>query len=144
MVVYPMRFRFAKWACDRLTEVTDFAKKIIFLDEAHLGHLGHTKPARIHWKADTPITSHCLVGILVQRHNWAIFLRKWARSGRHSQWRSLSDHVERVFVHNWRGEYWQNLVSTGWRYVPHSRSYTRFFYSIFKKKRSYLADPILF
>ena len=28
---------------------------------------------------------------------------------------------------NWRGAYWQHLVSTGRRYVPHSRSYTRCF-----------------
>ena len=27
--------------------------------------------------------SHCLVRILVQMHNWAIFLRKWARRGRY-------------------------------------------------------------
>ena len=33
---HPMRFRFAKWACDRLTEDADFGKKkIIFSDEAH-------------------------------------------------------------------------------------------------------------
>ena len=32
---HPMRFRFAKWACDRLTEDTDFGKKIIFSDEAY-------------------------------------------------------------------------------------------------------------
>ena len=33
---HPMRFRFAKWACDRLTEDTDVGKKkIIFSDEAH-------------------------------------------------------------------------------------------------------------
>ena len=32
----PMRFRFAKWACDRLTEDADFGKKkIIFSHEAH-------------------------------------------------------------------------------------------------------------
>ena len=38
------------------------------------------------------------------------------------------DHVERIFVHkNWRGGYWQHLVSTGRRYVPHRRSYTRCF-----------------
>ena len=30
-----MRFRFAKWACDRLTEDADFVKKNIFSDEAH-------------------------------------------------------------------------------------------------------------
>ena len=30
-----MRFRFAKWACDRLVEDADFGEKIIFSDEAH-------------------------------------------------------------------------------------------------------------
>ena len=88
-----------------------------------LSLLGHRKPAYIHWKDDAPKTN--LVRILVQRHNWAIFLRKWARRGRYSQWQSLWGHVEWIFVHkNWRGGYWQNLVSTGRRYVPHSRRYT--------------------
>ena len=33
---HPMRFRFAKWACDRLTLDADFGKKkIIFSDEVH-------------------------------------------------------------------------------------------------------------
>ena len=33
---HPMRFGFAEWACDRLTEDVDFGKKkIIFSDEAH-------------------------------------------------------------------------------------------------------------
>ena len=110
-------------------------KKIIFSDEAHfdlggygsekLSHLGHRKPASIHWKADAPKTSHCLVRIVVQRHNWAIFLWKWARRDRYSQWRSLAGYVERIFVHkNLRGGYWQHLISTGWGYVPHWRSYT--------------------
>ena len=62
--------------------------------QAKLSHLGHR----------TPKTCHCLVQILVKRHIWAIFLRNWARRGRYSQWRSLSGHVERIFVHkNWRG-----------------------------------------
>ena len=95
--------------------------------QAKLSHLRHRKPSRIHWKADAPKTSHCLVRILVQKHNWAIFLWKRERSGLYSQWRSLSNHVERIFVHkNWRGGYWQHLVSTGRRYVPHSQSYTCF------------------
>ena len=63
---HPMRLRFAKWACDRLTEDDDFGKKKInFSDEAYfdlggnvnrqnLSHLGHRKPARIHWKAGAP------------------------------------------------------------------------------------------
>ena len=64
-----------------------FQMKLIW---AKLSPLGHRNPARIHWKAEATITSHCLVRILVQRHNWAIFLRKWARRVRYSQWRSLS------------------------------------------------------
>ena len=33
---HPIRFRIAKWACDRLSEDDDFGKKkIIFSDEAH-------------------------------------------------------------------------------------------------------------
>ena len=80
----------------------------------HLSHLGHRKPARIHWKADASKTSHCLVRILVQRHNWIIFLRKWARRDCYIQWRSLSGHVKRIFIHkNWWEGYWQHLVSTG-------------------------------
>ena len=51
--------------------------------EVKLSHLGHRKPACIYWKTDAPKTSHCLLWILVQRHNWAIYLRKWARRGRY-------------------------------------------------------------
>ena len=141
---HPMRFRFAKWACDRFTEDADFGKKKNHLfiwssfwswricKQAKLLHLGHRKPARIHWIADAPKTSHCLVRNLVQRHNCAIFLWKWASRGRYSQWRSLSGHVKRIFVRkNWREGYWQHLVSTGRRCVPHSRSYTRCFATCF-------------
>ena len=71
-------------------------KKIIFSDQAYfdLGRYvnkqncniwGTENPhARIHWKAKT---SRCLLGILVQRHNWGIFPRKLERRGRYSQWR---------------------------------------------------------
>ena len=61
--------------------------------QAKLSPLGHRKPAHIHWKANAPKTSHCLV----QRHNWLIFLRKWAKRGCCSPWRSLSGHIERIF-----------------------------------------------
>ena len=96
--------------------------------QAKLSHFGQKKPARIHWKGDAPKTIHCLVRILVQRHNWVIFLPKSARRGRYNQWRSLSGHFKRIFVHKncWRG-YWQHLFTTGRRYVPQSRSYTRCF-----------------
>ena len=45
------------------------------------------KKTRTHtlWKADVSKKSHCLVRILVQRHNWARFLRKWASRGHYSQ-----------------------------------------------------------
>ena len=72
--------------------------------QAKLSHLGHRKPACIHWKADALKSSLCLVRILAQRHNFAIFLRKWAERGRYNQWRSLSGHVERIFV------FWQHLI----------------------------------
>ena len=69
MVVYTLEQR---WACDRLTEDVDFVKKIICSDEADfdLGGYVNKQNCRI-WG-----TSHCLVQILVQRHNWTIFLRK--------------------------------------------------------------------
>ena len=34
---------------------------------------------------------------------------------------------------NWREEYWQHLVSTRRRYVPHSRSYARYFAHCFSR-----------
>ena len=62
-----------------LQKMAILAKKIIFSDEAHFNLGEHvnkqncriwgSKPARIHWKADAPKTSHCLVQILFQRHN---------------------------------------------------------------------------
>ena len=107
---------------------SSFQMKLILISirkQVKLSHLGHRKSARIHWKTDAPKTCHCLVRILVLRHNWAIFLRKWAistvsiyYSNYYRQWRSLSGHVERIFVHkNWREGYWHYLVATGWRYT---------------------------
>ena len=61
---------------------------------------------RVYWKADALKTSHLLVRILIQRYNWAIFLRKWARRGCYSQWRSLSGHVERIFEEEDIGNIW--------------------------------------
>ena len=96
-----------------LQKMPILAKKIIFSDGAHSDIGGYVnKQNCCIWAIGNPYindalkTSHCLVRILVHRHNWAIFLRKWARIGRYSQWRSLSGHVERSFVHkNWRGRY---------------------------------------
>ena len=126
-----------------LQKMPTLAKKIIFSDEAHFDRGGYVNkqncciwgtenPHAYIEKPTHPNRSHCLVRILVQSHNWAIFLRKWARKGRYSQCRTLLGHAERIFVHkNWRGVYWQHLVSTGRRYVPHSRSYTRCFVPCF-------------
>ena len=54
---HPMRFRFAKWVCDRLTEDADFGKKkkIIFSDEAHfdLGGYVNRQNCRI-WDTENP------------------------------------------------------------------------------------------
>ena len=116
-----------------------FWQKIIFSDEAHYDLGGYVDKQNyriqgtetLHAYIERPthtkrVTVWC--GFWVQRHNWAIFLRKWARRGRYSQWRSFSGHIERIFVHkNWRGGYWQHLISTGRRYVSHSRSHTRCF-----------------
>ena len=80
MVVYTLKQRLAKWACDRLIEDADFGKKIIFSDEAHF-ELGKQNYGI--WGTETPhayiekpthpkqVTVWCR--FLVQRHNWAIF-----------------------------------------------------------------------
>ena len=86
---HPMHFCFAKWACDRLTEDADFGKKkkkIIFSNEVHfdLGGYVNKQNCRI-WDRENPHAyiekpmdpkRVTLVRILVQRHNWTIFLRK--------------------------------------------------------------------
>lgn len=96
--------------------------------QVELSHLGQREPARLHWKVDTPKTNHCLVPIFVQRHIWAFFSLKMNMEWPLQSWRSLSGHVEWIFVHkNCRGRYWQHFVSRGRGYVLHSRSYTRFF-----------------
>ena len=57
MVVYKLEQRWAKWACDRLTEVANYGnkKKIIFSDEAHfdLGGYVNKQNCRI-WGTENP------------------------------------------------------------------------------------------
>ena len=78
-------------ATDQLTEDADLGKKNHLFrwssfwswrvcKQPELLHLGHRKSARINWNSNAPKTSHCfLFWIVFQRHNCAIFLRKWAR-----------------------------------------------------------------
>ena len=79
-------------ATDRLTEYADFGKKkIISSDEAHFGLGGYVNKQNCRiWGTENP---HAYIEkpIMFQRHNWAILLRKWARRGHYSQWRSLNE-----------------------------------------------------
>ena len=52
--------------------------------QAKLAHLGH----RIHWKTDKLKTSYCLVRILVESHNWAIFFEN-------QQWEAVTVNDDR-------------------------------------------------
>ena len=81
---------FNKWACGRLTEDADFSKKknILFSDEAHYDLGGYVNKQNCNiWGTENPHVyiekpkhpKRILVRILVQRHNWAIFLRKMSK-----------------------------------------------------------------
>ena len=72
-------------------------KNIIFSDEAHFD-------VEIVAFGAQKIRTHTLKSRLIQNESlfgadFAIFLRKCARRGRYSQWRSLSGHVKRIFLH---------------------------------------------
>ena len=73
--------------------------KIINSNEVHfdLGGYVNKQNCRITLKSRRTQTSHCLVRILVQRHNWHIFLRKWARKGRKSM-AKVKGHVEQCLI----------------------------------------------
>ena len=105
-------------------------KQIIFSEEAHLNLCGYVNKQNCcicgtknpHAYIERP-THPKRVTVWCGFWSRGSFLRKWARRDR---WPSLSAHVERIFIHkNWRGGYWQHLVSTRRRYVPPSRSNTR-------------------
>ena len=52
---HPMRFRFAKWACDRLTENDDFRKKVIFSAEAYFDLVGYANKQNCRiWGTEKP------------------------------------------------------------------------------------------
>ena len=71
MVMYPMRFRFAKWACDRLTE------KIIFSDEAHfdLGGYVNKQNCRI-WDTENP---HAYIEKPIHPRQVTVWYGFWSR-----------------------------------------------------------------
>ena len=90
-----------------LQKMPILAKKIIFLVEAYfdLGGYVNKQNCRI-WGIENPHT-HTLKSRRCQ--NVLLFgvdfdpEEKWARRGRYSQWRSLSGHVEQIFVpKNWK------------------------------------------
>ena len=113
------------FACDRLTEDADFEHfrwcsfwSWRVCKQEKLSHLGHRKLADIHWRANAPKPSHCLVRILVQWRNWTIFLLKWARIIIGPCWTNFcSQKLKRMI-----GNIWFQDVAT-----CHSRSYTRCF-----------------
>ena len=83
---------------ERLTEDAEFGKKFSFSDEAHFELGGH-----------------------INKQNCRI----WGTENPHA-YIEKSTYPKRVTGVT-RGGYWQYLVSTGRRYVLHSRSYTRSF-----------------
>ena len=118
-----------------------FPKKIIFLDEAHfdLGGYVNKQNCRI-WGKENP---HAYIEKPIHPKRVTVWCGFWSRgiikaffSKMSMEWplQSMVIVIERIFVHkNWRGGYWQHLVSTRRRYVPHSRSYTRCFCVLFLK-----------
>ena len=51
---HPMRFRFAKWACDRFTEDFEFGKNLHFSGEAHFNHFDLNKQNCSIWGTENP------------------------------------------------------------------------------------------
>ena len=85
--------------------------------QAKLSHLGHEKPARIHPKRVTVwcgFWSRGKVGLFFFENGQGEAV-------------TVNGDCYRAMLNEFllRGRYWQHLVSTGRRYVPYSRSYTR-------------------
>ena len=100
----------SKWACDRITEDADFVKKIISSDEAHFDLGGYVNKQNCGiWCTEN---RHAYIEKPIDPKRVTVWCGFWSRdiigpfffeneqgvaSG---QWQLLSDHVERVFVHN--------------------------------------------
>ena len=104
MVVYTLEQR---WKILRHYFRRFWQKKIIFSDETHFDLAGYVskivafeaQKTRTHSLKSRRSHNESLFGAdFVPEANWAIFLRKWTRRGRYSQWQSLSGHIEWIFV----------------------------------------------
>ena len=105
--------------------------------QTELSHLGHRKPSRIHWKADAPtVTVWC--GFWSRGIIGPFFFENEQVNG--DSYRAILN--EFLFTKIWSRGYRQHLVSTGWRYVLHSRIYTRCFAPCFW--RSYYQPQMSF
>ena len=92
---------------DRLTEDADFGKKNHLFrwssfwfwrvcKQAKLSYWGHRKPTSIHWKDDAPKRVPVWSGFWFRGIIGSFFFENEQARGRYSQWRLLSDYVERI------------------------------------------------
>ena len=122
---------FVNWVLENQKVDGNFSKKIFFGDEAHfqldgyvntqkLSDLGRRESSNDSWKAIACTTSHCLVRILGWRIDWAVLFRKWGRKCRKSEWRTLSQHDNGIFVASiGRYGYGRHVVPVGRRNLSH-------------------------
>ena len=128
---HPMRFRFAKWSCNRLTEEADLGKKIFFSGEAHFDLGGYVNKQNCHiWGTEKP---HAYI----ERHTYpkrvTVWCGFWSRGingpffFENEQGESITVNGDRyqAMLNEFLFTNWQYLVSTGWRFVLHNQSYTR-------------------
>ena len=77
MVLYTLELRFAKWACDRLTEDADFGEKFVFSDEAHYDHGGYVnKQNCCIWGTENP---HAYIEKLTHPKQVTVWCEFWSR-----------------------------------------------------------------
>ena len=131
-------------ATDRFTEDANFGKRIIFSHEAHfdLGRYVNKQNYCI-WGTENPqpyIEKPTHLKVSVWCRFWSrgltrpffFFLKMSKERPLQSMAIVIGPCSVRISVHkNWRAGYWQHLLSTGWRYVPYSQSYTRCFATCF-------------
>ena len=79
MVVHTLVYASLSGPAIDIQKMPIWAKNIIFSYEAHFDLGGYVKSKIVAFGADAPKTSHCLLQILVQKHNWAIFFSKMSK-----------------------------------------------------------------